>query len=135
MVKFMKPGKVVIVLNGKYAGKKAVIVKQYDDGDNKRPFPHALVVGIERAPLKVTKRMGKELQAKRARVKPFIKCVNYNHVLPTRYAIDVDLKSVITKEVLKDKPSRLAARKEAKKILEERFKSGKNKWFFNKLRF
>ena len=32
MVKFMKPGKVCIVLAGKYAGKKAIIVKQQDDG-------------------------------------------------------------------------------------------------------
>ena len=34
MVKFMKPGKVCIVLAGKYAGKKAIIVKQQDDGKN-----------------------------------------------------------------------------------------------------
>ena len=34
MVKFMKPGKVCIVLAGKYAGKKAIIVKQQDDGEN-----------------------------------------------------------------------------------------------------
>ena len=32
MVKFMKPGKVVIVLAGRYAGRKAIIVKQQDDG-------------------------------------------------------------------------------------------------------
>jgi len=28
MVKFLKPGKVVIVLNGRYAGRKAVILKK-----------------------------------------------------------------------------------------------------------
>ena len=36
MVKFMKPGKVCIVLAGKYAGKKAIIVKQQDDGRHNR---------------------------------------------------------------------------------------------------
>ena len=36
MVKFMKPGKVCIVLAGKYAGKKAIIVKQQDDGTQVR---------------------------------------------------------------------------------------------------
>lgn len=39
MVKFMKPGKVVIVLAGRYAGRKAIIVKQQDDGtQGKAPF-------------------------------------------------------------------------------------------------
>jgi len=32
MVKFIKPGKVVVVLNGRYAGHKAVVVKNFDDG-------------------------------------------------------------------------------------------------------
>ena len=32
MVKFIKPGKVVILLAGRYAGRKALIVKQQDDG-------------------------------------------------------------------------------------------------------
>jgi len=28
----MKPGRIVILLAGRHAGKKAIIVKQYDDG-------------------------------------------------------------------------------------------------------
>jgi large subunit ribosomal protein L27e len=49
-----------------------------------RPFAHALVAGVERTPLKVTKSMSKKMVAKRSRVKPFIKVVNYNHLMPTR---------------------------------------------------
>lgn len=45
--------KVVIILSGRYAGKKAVIVKSFDEGDPQRPFGHALVAGVERCPLKV----------------------------------------------------------------------------------
>lgn len=53
MVKFLKPGKVVILLSGRYAGKKAVIVKNYDDGTSSRPYGHALVCGLSKEPRKV----------------------------------------------------------------------------------
>merc|ERR1711993_181638 len=128
MGKFMKSGKVVLVLGGKYAGRKAVIVKQYDDGTQDRPYGHALVAGIDKYPKKVTKPMGKK--------KPFLKVVNYNHLMPTRYSVDVALnKSVVNKDVLKDGSKRARARTEIKQKLEERYNIGKNKWFFQKLRF
>ena len=50
----IKPGKIVIVLSGRYAGKKAVIVKVFEEGTKELKFPHALVAGIDRAPLKVS---------------------------------------------------------------------------------
>ena len=81
----MKSGKVVLVLGGKYAGRKAIIVKQYDDGTQDRPYGHALVAGIDKYPRKVTKPMGKKKVAKRSKIKPFLKVVNYNHLMPTRY--------------------------------------------------
>jgi len=34
----MKPGRVVIVLAGRHAGKKAIIVRQHDDGKKVRPL-------------------------------------------------------------------------------------------------
>jgi large subunit ribosomal protein L27e len=66
------------------------------------------VAGVERAPLKVSKSMSKKLVAKRSRVKPFIKVVNYNHIMPTRYSIDVDInkKDVVTMANLKDRDRR-----------------------------
>eukprot|EP01135_Chromosphaera_perkinsii_P007189 Nk52_evm3s744 gene=Nk52_evmTU3s744 len=79
--------------------------------------------------------MGQKRLAKRCRIKPFLKVVNYNHLMPTRYGVTCDLKSAVNKESIKDPQSRIAARKEAKKQLEEKFKSGENKWFFKKLRF
>lgn len=68
-----KPGKVAIILQGRQAGKKAVVIKQLDEGTKERPYPHAIVAGIERYPRKVTKRMGAKTLAKRSKVKPFIK--------------------------------------------------------------
>lgn len=65
----------------------------------------------------------------------FIKTVNYNHLMPTRYVLDLDLKAAVTMDALDSTTKRVAAGKEAKKLLEERFKTGKNRWFFSKLRF
>ena len=48
MGKIMKSGKVVLVLAGRYAGRKAVVVKPTDDGTSDKPFGHALVAGIDR---------------------------------------------------------------------------------------
>ena len=55
-------------------------------------------------------------------IKPFLKCVNYNHVMPTRYALDVELKSIVTTDVVSgsNPTARQNARKEVKKILEDK---------------
>lgn len=135
MVKFLKAQKVVILLTGKYAGKKAVIVKNFDDGNSARPYPHALVCGLSKEPRKVTKRSSKKTQTRRSSLKAFIKVVNYQHIMPTRYQLDVDLKAVVTPDTLDNATRKIEARKEAKKLLEEKFKTGKNRWFFSKLRF
>ncbi|KAI9336771.1 ribosomal protein L27e [Obelidium mucronatum] len=79
--------------------------------------------------------MGQKKIAKRSKVKPFIKTINYNHILPTRYNFDLELKSVLTAESFKEPSQRETSKKAIKKLLEERYNSGKNKWFFQKLRF
>ena len=149
MPKFLKTGKVVILLAGRYAGSKAVIVKPFDDGSQDRKYGHALVVGLSKPPRKITKKQSQAKQARKARVKTYIKLVNYQHMMPTRYSLDLDLKGCATLENLADcqaknpnKKARAAApskkilaNKECKKLLEERFKTGKNRWFFTKLKF
>lgn len=37
----IKSGKVVVILQGRYAGKKAVVVKSYEEGTTERKFSHA----------------------------------------------------------------------------------------------
>lgn len=80
----MKSGKVVVVLSGRCAGKKGVVVKTYDEGSNDRPYGHTLVAGIDTYPRRITKSMSKKVVARRNRIKPFLKVVNYNHLMPTR---------------------------------------------------
>ena len=79
--------------------------------------------------------MDEKKQAKRSRCKTFIKNVNYSHLMPTRYTLDVDLKNVVTSDALDNATKKVAAQKEAKKLLEERFKTGKSRWFFTRLAF
>jgi ribosomal protein L14E/L6E/L27E len=64
----MKAGKVVIILAGRHAGQKAIIVKTFEEGDRKRTFGHALVCGVEKAPQTVTKSMGKKKIEERSKV-------------------------------------------------------------------
>ncbi|TRM67068.1 ribosomal L27e protein family-domain-containing protein [Schizophyllum amplum] len=136
MVKVYKPGKVAIVLRGRQAGKKVVVIKQLDEGTKDRPYPHAIVAGIERYPLKVTRRMGQKKLARRSKVKPFIKVINYSHMFPTRYALELEgLKGSVASDTFKEPTQREDAKKTIKKMLEDRYTSGKNKWFFQPLRF
>ncbi|KAL5514572.1 RPL27B [Sanghuangporus baumii] len=136
MVKIYKPGKIAIVLQGRQAGKKVVVIKQNDEGTKERPYPHAIVAGVERYPRKVTRRMGAKKLEKRSKVKPFIKAVNYSHLFPTRYTLELEgLKGVVSSETFKEPSQREDAKKTVKKLLEERYTSGKNKWFFQALRF
>ena len=78
--------------------------------------------------------MSKARQMKRSKVKPFIKIVNYNHIMPTRYTLELEgLKGVVSGDTFKEVSQREDAKKTVKKTLEERYQSGKNRWFFTPL--
>ena len=143
MGKFFKAGKVVIILQGRYAGKKAIVIKSFDDGSKDRQFGHCLVAGIDKSPLAVTKSMSKKKILKRSRIKPFVKFVNYNHIMPTRYTVsvnDMDLRTLVTPVAMKKFDTRESTRKEVKKAFEKKYLNrGKNssgiQYFYHKLRF
>lgn len=136
MGKILKAGRVVLVLGGRFAGRKAVVIKAYDEGAAGHPYGCALVAGINKYPLPVSKKMNKKKIQKRSHVKPFLKVVNYSHLLPTRLSLDVEFdKTSVNKDALKEPKSKKSATKVIKKEFETRYKSGKNKWFFTKLRF
>eukprot|EP00928_Gymnodinium_smaydae_P062069 TRINITY_DN46008_c0_g1_i1.p2 TRINITY_DN46008_c0_g1~~TRINITY_DN46008_c0_g1_i1.p2 ORF type:complete len:148 (+),score=32.77 TRINITY_DN46008_c0_g1_i1:70-513(+) len=125
MGKFIKCGRVVVLLNGRFTGKKAIVVKTFDDGSRARPFGHALVAGVDRPPLKVTKKMSKKKIAKRTRVKPFVKYVNYNHIMPTRYQVPTELaaQTFASDQQMETPDGRVEAKKFVKKVLQEKFMS------------
>merc|ERR1719263_1512016 len=129
-----------------YAGKKAIIVKAYEDGHDKRKFSHVLVAGIKRNPRKVTKSMSKKKVNKRSKIIPFVKHINYQHVMPTRYSVDLSdgLKKVLDGSVMADPSQRANARKaiatqfKARYLNQQEGKSDKARtgvdYFFTKLR-
>ncbi|KAH0673103.1 hypothetical protein KY284_024190 [Solanum tuberosum] len=62
-----------------------------------------------------------DCEAKKSRVKAFIKLVNYNHIMPTHYTLGVDLKDV---DVLHTCEKKVTVVKKTK--LDEGLKIGKN---------
>mmetsp|Transcript_4772 Transcript_4772/g.7068 ORF Transcript_4772/g.7068 Transcript_4772/m.7068 type:complete len:145 (+) Transcript_4772:52-486(+) len=141
----VKSGKVVIVLAGRHAGKKAVVVKTFEDSTSDKRFSHCLIAGIDRPPRKVTKAMSKKKVEKRSKIKPFVKYVNLRHVFPTRYVVDMDLKKTAGEEELATEDGKIEVKKALKKIFEERYLNQKSvtsekkavgsSYFFQKLRF
>jgi large subunit ribosomal protein L27e len=134
------------VLAGRHAGKKAVVVKTFDDGNSDRRFSHALIAGLARNPRKVTKSMSKEKVEKRSKnMKPFVKYVNVRHVFPTRYVVDLDLKKVVDEAELVDPEKKVEVKKKLKKVFYDRYMNQKevtsekkaqgSTYFFQKLRF
>ena len=87
MVKCLKAGKVVVITSGKYAGKKAGIVKVNDAATDKYKFPHAIVIGVESAPRKVTRAMDEKTIEKRTSMRVFTKVINLQHFMPTRFGM------------------------------------------------
>merc|ERR1712150_180431 len=121
---FLKKGKIVIVLSGRYAGKKAVIMKSYDKGTEAHRFGHCVIAGIQRPPRVLTRRMSKAKRDTRSKMKPFLKRINYNHVMPTRYQVtDLDLKAINIADVgSDDREKKRNNLKQLKSVFEARYK-------------
>ena len=88
--------------------------------------------------------MSKAKLQKKLKIKPFIKAVNFTHLMPTRYQCDLELQNTVTLENMgADKKEKMA--KTVKGLFEARYnnqdeaKSDKaftgTQFFFDKLRF
>jgi len=96
------------MLSGRFAGCKAVVVKVIESSDDRKAKGskarnQALVCGLEVAPKRVTKKSLKvnekltgdaktaadaKVERKRS-VKSFVKLVNFTHIMPTRYNVEL----------------------------------------------
>lgn len=105
MAKFYKPGRIVVVTNGRHAGKKAIIIRSNFEQTKTKKYPHCLVLGLAKVPRRVTKKYLKRLEErtktltekvnnkkaeaeelqKLKRLGVFLKTYNMNHILATRY--------------------------------------------------
>jgi len=80
--------------------------------------------------------MGKKRVEKRIRIRPFVKVVSLQHLLPTRCTFDTEFdKTAVNKETIKEPKKKRAAVLNVKSVMETSYKSGKSKWMFTKLRF
>ena len=138
MGKYYKPGKVVVVLNGRNAGSKGIIVKSNYENTKDKKYPHCVVVGLSKGPRKPTKKNIAKLQARIRKLESqsdatdrlnalksfgvFIKTYNMSHLLATRYTIKEDFgiqKSIekldnLDKKIKEDKQA-IEAKEKAKK--------------------
>ncbi len=96
----------VIILNGRYAGRKGIIVKSNYENNRERKYPHCLVVGLSKGPRKATKKSLKKLEETMKKLEGkentadrlnklksfgvFIKTYNMSHLLVTRYSVKED---------------------------------------------
>ena len=103
-------------MNGRFAGRKAIVVRTNYEKTRDKKFPHCLVVGLSKAPKRVTKASLKKLEEKVKRIEGsgdsklvknpntpevvaerlarlkrsgvFIKTYNMAHLLATRYKVE-----------------------------------------------
>lgn len=103
------------------------------------------MAGIARNLGKIKRSLSKKKFIKRTSVKPFVKYVNQNHVMPTRFITnEFDLKQV-KDDNLKTKEARKTLRKELRASFshslrnlphpKENEKAAHTKFFFSRLRF
>ena len=139
MVKFYKPGKIVVILNGRFAGRKGVIVKSNYESVKDRKYPHCLVVGLSKGPRKPTKKNLAKLQAKIKKLEAskdsndrlnalksfgvFIKTYNMSHLLATRYTVKEDFGITKSLEKLDSLEKKV---KEDKALIESKEKAKKD---------
>lgn len=59
---------------------------------------------------------------RRSKVKAFVKLVNYNHLIPTRYMVtpDIDLKQVVSEDKMGSKETKKQMKREVRKIFNDK---------------
>jgi large subunit ribosomal protein L27e len=113
----------VILTSGRFAGKKAIVAKTYDEGSKKYKFPHLLVAGIAKNLRTVKRKINKKKFAKKTGVKAFVKYINQNHVIPTRFIVtDFDFKD-LKEDTIKTLEDKKTARKDVRKKFTETYRN------------
>ena len=134
MVRFVRPGRVVLMTSGRYAGRKAVVVQSSESKSKERKYRHALVAGIKKYPKRVVRGMSKRRILRRSQVGVFLRVVNQKHFFATRYNMDLS-KELRGKVSVADTARKNKSRSLLQKVFQARHNANSNRWFFQKLRF
>lgn len=121
------PNMIVIPTAGKFAGKKAVVIKNIDDRI-------CLIAGVQRLPKESEDYMSKVEKKKNDRFLSFVKKVNVRHLMATRYKADIGLSEVDYSQI-----SNINSKKEVRNkvvdIMKKAQENGKAKFLFTELKF
>jgi len=132
--KLIKPGVICLVLQGRFAGKKAVVLQRVELSG--RAGSYALVAGVRTPPRKVTAEMDSKRAYRRSTLRPFIKVMNLSHLMPTRFNCESsDLVKDVTVDAVRDKAAKDKAMSIVGKRFRDRYLAGNDPWLFQKLAF
>lgn len=139
MSALVAPGRFALVLNGRHAGKKVIVLTSYA-ATEERHYPHCVVLGIEKAPKKITKDMTQDQLTKKTAVKCFVKIMNCNHLLLTRHMLKDDdfFAKVKVEDVVKamgDAAEKKVVLEAAAKVLRQKYLNNRLAWFFKPFQF
>ena len=128
----------MVVLNGRNAGSKGIIVKSNYESTKDRKYPHCMVVGLSKGPRKPTKRNIAKLQDRIKKLESakdsqdkintlksfgvFVKYYNMSHLLATRYTVKEDFGIAKSIEKLENMSKKL---KEDQAVIEAKEKNKK----------
>ena len=123
-----------MLLRGRQAGKKAVVVSSYPNGTDSAPFAHSYVIGLEKVmvPRLVLPGLTVRQIERRMRMSVFLRKLNWRHLMVTRHTLPLQADDVNI-ALLEDPRTRLQAKQMAQALMRQRFNAGKDQWFFTKL--
>jgi large subunit ribosomal protein L27e len=134
------PGRFVVLTGGRHAGKKAIVLQAYPDPTDSRKYPHAVVLGIDKAPKPLKKEMSDQELVKKTQIKCFVKTINFNHLLLTRHVMKDDdfwakanVADVITS--MADPAQKKACLDNLASMLRQKYLNNRVPWFFKTLKF
>mmetsp|Transcript_61 Transcript_61/g.89 ORF Transcript_61/g.89 Transcript_61/m.89 type:complete len:141 (-) Transcript_61:3895-4317(-) len=137
---FQQTGRIVVLLKGKYAGRKAIIYDKLNSKKDKKNPDKVYLFGIKNYPKRIIRKMNFERKIRKSNVKIFFRKVNSRHVFLTRYIFDgIDSLNALFEQNLISISKNLkfdsAKKKLFNNVFTDIFLSGRNKWFFKKLKF
>ncbi|KAI5190179.1 large subunit ribosomal protein L27e [Nematocida sp. AWRm77] len=120
----------VLLLKGRYAGCKAVIVKDMFSSNGRNVVT---VVGMDKVPKPVTEDMTEKQKRRHSSIRCFVKNINIRHLMPTVYTVE----NVFSKLAIKDITAtieRTSMTKEAEMLFKSFYEKDPTNWIFKKQR-
>lgn len=125
VMSLFKTGVICLVLQGRYAGRKAVVVEASEN--------LVTVVGMKTYPKPKT--AGTKAKEGETSFETFIKQYHARHLMPTRYTFKNNLNAVVNNKNIKEANLKKKAVAESQKQLADAYNKDGSQWLFRKLNF